>query len=142
MCSPADLPMGTALIVFSQTIGGAIAVAIGQNIFTNKLVENLKIYAPSLDAPSVLFVGATGIHKKYSGDVLSGVVKSYNEALTQVFLISAIMGAITVIGSAAMPWTNVKGKKTEVDAAEEGKKVEETDGESAKDVVVGEKPHV
>jgi len=50
-------------------------------------------------------------------------------------LISAIVGALTVIGSAAMPWTNVKGKRKEVDAVEEGKKVEDTDKESVKDVI-------
>ena len=127
--------MGTALIVFSQTIGGAVFVSVGQNIFTNKLVETLRVYAPDVDALSVLTVGATRIHTVYHGAELEGVKRSYNDALTQAFLVSAIMGAMTVVGSLAMPWTNVKGKKKDV-SEEVGEKTVadevESDGESTK----------
>lgn len=132
---PEDLPMGTALIVFSQTIGGAVFVAVSQNIFTNKLVENLAIYAPSLDAKAVLFIGATRIHSVYEGAVLEGIKKSYNEALTGVFMISAIIGALTIFGTVFVPWTNVKGKQKFVAAVEEGKGEQstESDKESVKE---------
>jgi hypothetical protein len=135
--TPQDLPMGTAVIVFSQTIGGAVFVAIGQNIFTNKLVENLKIYAPNVEPFEVLFIGATRIYEEYEGAELQGVIKSYNEALTRVFLISAIVGAMTVFGSVCMPWINVKGQNKPKEeesgtAGIEEKKADDTDKESIK----------
>lgn len=122
VCSPTDLPMGTALVVFSQTIGGAIFVSVGQNIFTNTLVTKLKDYAPNVDAIAVLGFGATRIHTEYVGADLDAVKRSYNDALTRAFMISAILGALTVVGSLAMPWTNVKGvaKKVDEEVAEAG----------------------
>jgi hypothetical protein len=51
--------VGTALTVFSQTLGGAIFVSVAENIFTNRLVAYLTLYVPDLDPDIVLAVGAT-----------------------------------------------------------------------------------
>jgi hypothetical protein len=32
-----DVPIGTSLIYLAQTLGGAIFISVGENIFTNKL---------------------------------------------------------------------------------------------------------
>lgn len=122
--------MGTALVVFSQTIGGAIFVSVGQNIFTNELVSRLKVYAPNIDAIAVLGFGATRIHTEYHGSDLDAVKQAYNDALTKGFLISAILGALTVVGTLAMPFVNVKGAKKTADV--EGGESKAVDEESVK----------
>ncbi|KAI8210000.1 Aspyridones efflux protein [Colletotrichum sp. SAR 10_76] len=55
----ADVPTGTAIIIFSQTIGGAIFVAIGQMAFTNKLVDSVREYVPGVDPATVIASGVT-----------------------------------------------------------------------------------
>lgn len=37
-----DVSIGTASVTFSQTLGGANFISAGQNMFTNKLLSNLR----------------------------------------------------------------------------------------------------
>jgi hypothetical protein len=111
-----DIPVGTSIIIFTQTLGGALFVSVGQNIFSNKLVEGLALYAPSIDPMSILQTGATSIRSTVEENLLPGVTLAYNDALTQAFLVAAAMGAVTLIGSAAIEWKSVKGKNIEMGA--------------------------
>ncbi|CAK7226502.1 hypothetical protein SCUCBS95973_006221 [Sporothrix curviconia] len=112
-----DVPTGTSVIVFLQTLGGALFVSICQNIFTNKLTENVHRLVPGLDPETVLAAGATGYQKVVSAADLSGVTLAYSEALTQTFVVSTALAAMTIIGSAAIEWKSVKGKNIEVGMA-------------------------
>ncbi|PVH88509.1 putative HC-toxin efflux carrier [Cadophora sp. DSE1049] len=107
------VPIGTSIVIFVQTLGGALFVSIGQNVFSNKLVEGLAKYAPSVDPLSVLRIGATSLQSSPDLDKadLPGVIMAYNGALTHSFLVAAIMAAFTIIGSGCIEWKSVKGKK-------------------------------
>ena len=111
------VPIGTSIIIFLQTLGGALFVSIGQNIYSNKLIEGLKKYAPEIDPFIVTSTGATAIQKTIDKDSLKGVTLAYNDALTEVFLAATIMATLTIIGSVAIEWKSVKGKKIEMAAA-------------------------
>jgi len=112
-----QVPVGTSVIVFVQTLGGALFVSIGQNVFSNKLLEGLKEYVPDVDPSIILSTGATSIQQTINKTYLPGVTLAYNNALTQAFLVAAIMAAFTLFGSVAVEWKSVKGKKIEVGAA-------------------------
>jgi hypothetical protein len=86
-------------------------------VFSNKLVEGLAKYAPSIDPKVVLSIGATSLQSSIDKSELPGVILAYNNALTQAFLVAAIMAASTIIGSAAIEWKSVKGKHIEMGAA-------------------------
>lgn len=115
-----DLPTGTAINVFMQTIGGSLFVSVGQNVFNNKLVAYTLVYAPGMNPETVLSTGATSIQeviKEQFPQYLEGVTLAYSDAITQTFAVSAAMAAISIIGSGLMPWGSVKGKKVEVGLA-------------------------
>jgi hypothetical protein len=111
-----DVPIGTSVIIFVQTLGGALFVSIGQNVFTNKLVEGLVTYASNIDPSIILSTGATSIQSNVANDVLPGVILAYNNALTQSLLVGAAMAATTIIGSLSIEWKSVKGKNIEMAA--------------------------
>ncbi len=92
-------------------------MSIGQNVFSNKLVQGLAQYAPSIDPTIVQNTGATSIQQTIAKDVLAGVTRAYNDALTHSFLVAAIMASLSIIGSACIEWKSVKGKKIETAAA-------------------------
>jgi hypothetical protein len=92
-------------------------VSIGQNTFSTKLVSGLAKYAPSIDPKVVLSLGATSLQSGVDKAVLPGVLLAYNDALTHAFLVAAIMATATIVGSAAIEWKSVKGKKIEMGAA-------------------------
>lgn len=112
-----DVPVGTSLIMFIQTLGGALFISIAQNIFTNRLLSNLAAKVPSLDSNLVLSTGATNlktaITREYGPSILGDVLIAYNKALQQTFLVSVAIASLSIIGSAGMEWKSVKGKKIE-----------------------------
>ncbi|KAL8910440.1 MAG: hypothetical protein Q9171_004278, partial [Xanthocarpia ochracea] len=62
-----DVSIGTALVIFAQTLGGAIFVSAAQNVFTNDLLANLQRLLPSIDPAVVLTAGATELREVVRG---------------------------------------------------------------------------
>jgi MFS family permease len=113
-----DVPTGSSLIVFLQTLGGALFIAVSQNVFANKLVELVAEYAPELPDPAfVLAVGATNVRELVPPESFRGVKQAFNDSLTSTFLVFTILSAISIIPALVVEWRSVKGKKVEVAAA-------------------------
>ncbi|MCJ1464683.1 MFS sugar transporter [Pseudocyphellaria aurata] len=108
-----DVPIGTSLIIFMQTLGGALFIAVAQSILNNRLVSNLLEKVPTLDPSIVLTTGATSLKYAVSADLLPDVLLAYNDALTQTFYVSLALAALSIFGSAGIEWKSVKGKKIE-----------------------------
>ncbi len=113
----ADVPIGTAIMMFTQILGGALSVSVGQNVFTNQLSKNLLNALPNFDPDIVLTTGATEIHERIASNVLPAVLRAYSKALTQTFYVSAATGAASIFGAVLMPWLSVKGKNVSMGAA-------------------------
>ncbi|KAK3384849.1 major facilitator superfamily-domain-containing protein [Podospora didyma] len=114
----ADVPIGTSVIVFVQTLGGALFVSIAQNVFTNNLIENVAEYVPEFPNPKlILAVGATSVQHAdgiIKPEWLAGITQAFNDALTKTFVVFTAMAAISIIGALTMEWKSVKGKKVEM----------------------------
>lgn len=114
----ADVPTGTSLIIFMQTLGGALFVAVSQNVFTNKLVEYVAEYVPDLENPSsILAVGTTSVSDVFDAAQLPGIKLAFNDALTQTFTVFTALAAISILGAVAVEWKSVKGKPIEIGMA-------------------------
>jgi hypothetical protein len=123
----ADVSIGTAIMMFSQQLGGAVFVSVGQNVFINQLVKDLTGVA-GLSVMTIVNTGATDLQKVIPPQYLPEVLNKYNHALTRTFVIATAMAAAAIIGSSAMEWKNIKkGKKPATDTAA-GKTVEEKQG--------------
>ncbi|KAI9051065.1 hypothetical protein LZ554_005173 [Drepanopeziza brunnea f. sp. 'monogermtubi'] len=109
--SPKDMPTGNAIAIFFNSLGGAIAISIAQNIFSNGLKTNLPIYAPSVDPATVVRAGATYLKNVVTADELPGVLHAYMIALQQAYVIPIVAGGIATVCACGVEWKNVKGKK-------------------------------
>jgi hypothetical protein len=108
-----DIPIGTSIVIFFQMLGGALFVSVGQNIFSNKLVEGLS-GIQGLDAQAIVHTGATEISKLITDPAQLGlVIDAYNGALVKAFQIGLIMACLATIGAVSIEWRSVKGKKIE-----------------------------
>ena len=111
-----DVPTGTSILNFCLTLGGALFVSVGQNVFTNRLITNLATSAPKIPNNIVLDTGATSLNavvRKIDPGSVDGVLRSYNDALAQTYYASIAMAALSLIGALGMEWKSVKGKKIE-----------------------------
>ncbi|KAL2133511.1 hypothetical protein VTI74DRAFT_2237 [Chaetomium olivicolor] len=113
-----DVPTGTSLVIFLQTLGGALFVAVSQNVFANKLVEFVGEYVPEIPDPSsILAVGATSVQKVIEPALLPAVKLAFNDALTHTFIVFTALAALSIFPALAVEWRSVKGKRVEIGAA-------------------------
>ncbi|KAJ6498271.1 major facilitator superfamily transporter [Mycena vulgaris] len=108
-----DVPVGTALVMFANTLGGALFVAIAQNVFTASLVSGLVATVPGVSPKLVLSNGANSLKGVIAPEFRSSVVLVYNQALMMPFYVAMALGAIALAGACAVEWRSVKGKNIE-----------------------------
>ncbi|KKA30913.1 hypothetical protein TD95_002630 [Thielaviopsis punctulata] len=114
----ADVPIGTALMMFGQLLGGAVFITIAQNVMIEELIKRL----PGVDPAIIKNIGATSLTD------LPGVDKSlllfeYNEAMRKVFQVGLVACCISVVGAAAMEWTSIQ--KSQQAQLDENKKIQD-----------------
>ena len=116
-----DIPAGTTLIIFPQTLGGAIFVSVGESIFTNKLLHGLTKTGHGFDAAKLIHAGAEGLQSAVPTDLLPEVLKEYNDSLTQTWYISVALASLSIIGAVVVEWRSVKGnEQVKLNGREEG----------------------
>ncbi|KXJ85929.1 major facilitator superfamily transporter [Microdochium bolleyi] len=113
----ADVPTGTALIVFLQFLGGALFIAVGQTVFTNRLAQEIVATLPGVDPAIILASGATNLKNILSADQLVQAIAAYNTALTTTFFVGVGLAVATLVGSSLVEWKSVKGKNIEMGMA-------------------------
>ncbi|KAJ6577449.1 putative MFS multidrug transporter [Mycena capillaripes] len=112
-----DIPIGTSINVFLQTLGGALFISVGQNVFQNKLVSGLVARVPGVSPVLVLSAGATNLKNAINAidpQALPIVLEVYNDALVSAFYVSIAMAAISLVGALVMEWRSIKGKRIEM----------------------------
>jgi hypothetical protein len=107
-------------MMFCQTLGGAVFISVGNNIFDSRLARDLT-RIPGINVGSVVKTGATDLRKMVSSSMLPQVLMAYNVALRATFYLVTALTFLTVVGSAAMEWRSVKkGQQKQVSGAEKG----------------------
>jgi MFS family permease len=105
---PDDVPIATAMVLFMQTLGGAIFIAVSQSIFQTQLIALLKQNVPQVDPYAILNIGATEITTLLNGQSLANVRADYNKSLTTSWYPAVGMGALALIGAAVVERRSVK----------------------------------
>ena len=108
-----DVPTGAAMIFFFQTLGGAIFVSVGENVFLDKLISRIAATVPhSLVNPAIIAsTGATELRHIVPPEALPAVLQAYNWALIKgPMVVSVILACLTVLGAVGMEWKNLKKK--------------------------------
>jgi hypothetical protein len=109
-----DVPTTTALLMFFQTLGGAITVSAAQAAFGNELVKSLLRNATAITPDQVVAAGATDFRKKFASENSLPIIHAYVDGLHVAFLFTVALFAVAFLVSMLAPWTNIKtGKQGE-----------------------------
>lgn len=96
-----DVSTGTCVIMLMQSLGGALSLAISNNVFVNRLTHNLA-RIPGIDGSVVQSMGTTDLN-------LGPAVRSaYNNALTKTWYVAVALAAISILGASVAEWRSVK----------------------------------
>ncbi|GME32115.1 MFS toxin efflux pump [Neofusicoccum parvum] len=110
-----DISRGTSVLILAQTLSGAIFLAVGQNLFQNKLLEELASKAPGVNPEMVVANGGSGLNvvvtKQYGSRDATRVLEAYNMALRECFLLCVILCCLTILGALGTEWKSVRTDK-------------------------------
>ncbi|PYI36995.1 putative efflux pump antibiotic resistance protein [Aspergillus indologenus CBS 114.80] len=110
---PEDVPLGTSVMLFAQSFGPAVAVAIAQVLFVNQLAHNLGGVVPGLSAAEVDRMGLTQIVTGLSPDKAVQARGAIDRSIVQTWYLVVGLACATVVGSLAMEWRSVKKTRRE-----------------------------
>ncbi|GAP89073.1 putative MFS aflatoxin efflux [Rosellinia necatrix] len=102
-----DVSIGASLMFFSQILGGAIFVSVGQNVLNNQLVQRLA-GIPGFSPRLIQSGGATSLIDSFPNEYRHDVLVAYNESLRTVFRVGLVLATVSVLGAASMEWRSVK----------------------------------
>lgn len=106
-----DVPIGTALISFFQSLGGALFVSVAQSVFQNGLKKGISQYT-DLDPQIFLHSGATQLRtiliNMHREDALEGILKAYVMGLSNCFWISVACAMAAFASACSLQWKSVK----------------------------------
>lgn len=111
--SPSMISLGSNVIIFAQSLAGAIFVSVGNSILRNKLSSSLAGAGfGRTDIESILDAGATNVRDLVRPSQLRAVLHSYNYALDQVFIMAVPLCGIAWLCTLPMEWKNLKARDT------------------------------
>ena len=112
-----DMPSGNAVAIFFNSLGGAIAISIAQNIFSNTLISQIPKLTRNVDPAVIVGAGATNIRAVTPPEELPGVLEAYNVAVASTFILPIACAGVACLCSLLFEWRSVKGKKLEMGVA-------------------------
>ncbi|KAI1615529.1 DNA repair protein RAD50 [Exophiala viscosa] len=104
-----EVPIGTAAVVASQSLGGAIFVSVGNTLLQNNLLDaNNDKLIPGVDVRAVIELGATKFRSVVPAKALPALVKLYNDSLQEAFIAAVVLCGGALICSLCMEWKSLK----------------------------------
>ena len=107
-----------ALMMFSQTFGGALWLSIAETIFSRGLLDGLRQFAPAVNAQAVVAAGATGFRQIISPADVLGVLRAYALAVDRVFYLAVGVSVGAFAFSWGIGWRKIKKEKKKPEASE------------------------
>lgn len=108
---PADqIPIGVALVNLTQMLWSAVAVAIAQSLFVDKLGKGISAVTPALGASGIAKTGATHLYLTYGREHLHEVLPIYNDALIRTFYLTAALSAGAFFLATGLQWKTMEKK--------------------------------
>ncbi|KAI1281633.1 major facilitator superfamily domain-containing protein [Xylaria sp. FL0933] len=105
-----ELSSAMAFMVFAQSLGPAIALALYNVIFDASLRMQLAGRAPDVDTEAIINAGATGYRSLVQPGDLSAVLQAYANSIHRVFFLVAALAASASIFVCGMGWRDVRKK--------------------------------
>ncbi|KAI0402883.1 efflux pump antibiotic resistance protein [Xylaria palmicola] len=106
-----DVPLGLSVMLFAQSFGPAVAVAVAQVLFTNRLSTNLNGVVPGLSQAKIEDHGLMEIVASVPSAKVEEVLEGIGKSLTQTWYLVVGLASATIVGSLMIEWRSVKTKR-------------------------------
>lgn len=98
---PADIAIGSAVVIFFQTLGGTIFVSAAQSVFQNKFILYLK-EIPGSNADEIIAKGISSFREVAPPALLPTITAAANKALQKDWIMLSVVAAFAFVGTFGM----------------------------------------
>ncbi|KAK4504441.1 hypothetical protein PRZ48_005357 [Zasmidium cellare] len=105
----ADTPVGITLVLFAQSMGGAVLNAIAQALYDERLQSGLEAI-PGIDPIELVTSGATNFRQTVPPGILHKVLSVYSVALKGPFYVAVVACAMMIIPALVVEWKKLPPK--------------------------------
>ncbi|OIW34673.1 MFS general substrate transporter [Coniochaeta ligniaria NRRL 30616] len=105
-----DIPTASALIALSQSLGGAVGLAVSQNVFQNSLDRDLA-RIEGVDRQAVVASGGVGLEGVVPGEYLDAVRDAFGGGVADAFLLAVACAGAAFVVSLGVEWRRIESKK-------------------------------
>lgn len=109
-----EVSIGASLMLFAQTLFGAVFVSVGQNVLDGQLVDRLAGVV-SITTEQMQAAGTTGLFKIVPAQLLDEVLVAFSDSLDVCFEVAVVLACLAILGALVMEWRNVKAQPKTAD---------------------------
>ncbi|KAJ3468408.1 hypothetical protein MRS44_002473 [Fusarium solani] len=102
-----EVSIGASLMLFAQTLFGAIFVSVGQNVLNGELAKRLSTFS-SITPQQIESAGVTGLFEMIPDRYHGAALQAYNSSLSVCFRVALITACLAILGGLVMEWRSVK----------------------------------
>lgn len=113
-----DIPSGSAIIIFIQTIGGAFLVSAGESAFESRLTHKLKQTDPLVSPLKVIGTGATDVRSTFSATDLPFILDAYIDGIKTAFIVAIALACACTVISFGAKWQKLQSAPTASETAD------------------------
>lgn len=109
-----DIPPASALIALCQSLGGAVGLAVSQNVFQSALEGELaRMSGPAggVDPRAVVASGGVELEDVVPAEYLDAVRDGFGAAIARAYLLPIASAAAAFVVSLAIEWRRIESKK-------------------------------
>ncbi|GKZ37504.1 hypothetical protein AbraIFM66950_009087 [Aspergillus brasiliensis] len=106
-----DVPLGTSIMLFAQSFGPAVAIAIAQVLFVNQLSTNLSGVVSGLNGANIENNGLTQLVTSMPSAQTQEVLVAIDKSLIQTWYLVVGLACATMVGSLMIEWRSVKSRR-------------------------------
>lgn len=105
-----EVSIGASLMLFGQTLFGAIFASIGQNVLDGQLAKRLGDIT-DITPQQIESAGAIGLLDSVPSEKYDAALEAYNNSLRVCFQVALIVACLCIFGGLSMEWRSVKVEK-------------------------------
>ncbi|PYI04717.1 hypothetical protein BO78DRAFT_408740 [Aspergillus sclerotiicarbonarius CBS 121057] len=106
-----DVPLGASIMLFTQSFGPAVAVAIAQVLFLNRLSTNLDGLVPGLTGAQIESIGLSEMVSRVPAAQSRQALEAIDQSLIQTWYLVVGLACVTMVGSLLMEWQSVRSRR-------------------------------
>jgi hypothetical protein len=104
------IPSAIVLVSFAQSLGSIVSLAVAQNLFKSRLLQELTAKLPTIQPNVVLNTGVLDLKNVVPSGDLDTFLDIYSDALRSTYFAGLGFACASVIGAFCTPWKSMKAE--------------------------------